>query len=116
MEDDTTGAHHVRHDAATYNEVNALITAEGEDWVPFSRRMAITNRFLDWHFEQLAEDRDRRETWAGLLEWMDRRWPEDLFPTLADSPSRDTGPRLISALRRLAEFERQESGRSSDPH
>lgn len=52
--------------------------------------------------EILSEDRDRRETWNGLLEWMDRRWPEDLFPTLTDSPGRDTGPRLTSALRKLA--------------
>ena len=52
--------------------------------------------------EILSEDRDRRETWNGLLEWMDRRWPEDLFPTVADRPDRDTGPRLTSALRKLA--------------
>lgn len=50
----------------------------------------------------IDEERDRHETWRGLLEWMDRRWPEDLFPTLTDSPGRDTGPRLTSALRRLA--------------
>jgi len=50
----------------------------------------------------LREDRDRRETWNGLLEWMDRRWPEDIFPTLTDRPGRDAGPRLTSALRKLA--------------
>jgi hypothetical protein len=52
----------------------------------------------------LDEERDKHETWRGLLEWMDRRWPEDLFPALTDSPGRDTGPRLTSALRRLAEI------------
>jgi hypothetical protein len=54
----------------------------------------------------LSEERDKHETWRGLLEWMDRRWPEDLFPTLTDSPGRDTGPRLTSALRRLAAVEK----------
>lgn len=54
----------------------------------------------------LDEERDKHETWRGLLEWMDRRWPEDLFPALTDSASRDTGPRLTSALRKLAAVEK----------
>ena len=47
-----------RHDAATFNEVNALITVDDEEYIPFSRRMAITNRFLDWHKAEMAALRD----------------------------------------------------------
>lgn len=39
--------------------------------------------------------------WEGLCKILDEIYPEDIFPTLADDPSRDTGPRIISLTRRL---------------
>lgn len=37
--------------------------------------------------------------WKALLGLLDASYPEEVFPTLTDDPARDTGPRLVSALR-----------------
>lgn len=47
----------LRHDPALFNEVNALISVEGEPFVRFSHRREITNRFLDWHYAQIGARR-----------------------------------------------------------
>jgi len=60
----------------------------------------------DWH----NKTRDRRvgallttldhlRTWNGLMELMDEKWPEDIFPTREDDTARDPGPRILSLLR-----------------
>ena len=48
---------------------------------------------------------ERLHSWTGLLSLLDEHWPAELFPTLADNPARDTGPRLVSALRRAENAE-----------
>ena len=49
---------------------------------------------------RLRGELDRLHSWQGLLSLLDEHWPEDIFATLADDAQRDTGPRLIAALRR----------------
>lgn len=41
------------------------------------------------------------KSWAGLLEILEDAYPEYIFPTLADDPGRDAGPRIISLIREL---------------
>ena len=41
--------------------------------------------------------------WADLMTLIDHHWPTDVFPVAPDSADRDTGPRLLSLVRRLAE-------------
>lgn len=55
--------------------------------------------------DQLKGEVARLHTWQGLLELLDQHWPADIFPTRKDDPGRDTGPRLIAALRRTNQAE-----------
>ena len=43
------------------------------------------------------------KTWDGLVALLDEVYPDDVFPTAIDDPSRDPGPRLLSLTRRLAD-------------
>lgn len=57
------------------------------------------------HFEAEYDDAvaelERMHSWGGLLSLMDEHWPEDVFPDRTGKPDRDTGPRLVAALRRV---------------
>lgn len=44
---------------------------------------------------------DRLHSWAGLMELLDEHYPADLIPTAPDDPARDTGPRIVSLIRRV---------------
>ncbi len=46
-----------------------------------------------------AEERERMQTWVGLMSLLDQHWPEDVFPTTADDAKRDDGARIVSLLR-----------------
>lgn len=48
---------------------------------------------------ELGVELDRLRTWNGLMELMDEKWPEDIFPTREDDTARDPGPRILSLLR-----------------
>jgi len=41
------------------------------------------------------------KSWSGLFEILDEAYPEDVFLTLPDNESRDSGPRIISLIRLL---------------
>ena len=43
---------------------------------------------------------ERLHSWGGLLSLLDEHWPEDVFPDRTGKPDRDTGPRLVAAIRR----------------
>lgn len=47
---------------------------------------------------------ERLHSWDGLLSLLDEHWPEGIFPTSADG-RRDTGPRLVAAIRRAKSAE-----------
>ena len=49
--------------------------------------------------QQIDAELARLNTWAGLMELLDKHWPEDIFPTLQDSPFRDSGARIVSLMR-----------------
>lgn len=57
--------------------------------------------------EAAEAELERLHSWQGLLELLDEHWPDDIFPTLTDDAERDTGPRLVSALRRADKAERK---------
>lgn|GEM_PF-4605749 len=47
---------------------------------------------------------ERLHSWDGLLELLDEHWPEDIFPRGdPKDESRDTGPRLLAAIRWIDE-------------
>jgi hypothetical protein len=46
-------------------------------------------------------ENERLHSWDGLLSILDQIYPESIFPTLADDPYRDTGPRIVSLLRQI---------------
>lgn len=65
---------------------------------------------LYWHdlARDMTSERDaaraeveRLQTWPGIMESLNKHWPESVFPTKGDDPSRDDGPRIVSLLRRL---------------
>lgn len=49
----------------------------------------------------------RLHSWDGLMELLDERWPEDIFPTMEDSAKRDLGPRIVSLVRWVARLRAQ---------
>ena len=51
--------------------------------------------------ERLREEMDGmvNKDWHGLMAILEDIYPEDTFPTMADDPERDAGPRIISLLR-----------------
>lgn len=79
----------------------------------------------DWHNKTrdhrvgvLLAALDRLRTWDGLMELLDEKWPEDIFPTLDDDNQRDPGPRIVSLLRwvdqlRAEAAEREEGHRGA---
>lgn len=48
----------------------------------------------------LEAEVERLHSWGGLLSLLDEHWPEDVFPDRTGKPDRDTGPRLVAAIRR----------------
>ena len=42
---------------------------------------------------------ERLHSWDGLMELLDEKWPEDIFPSLDDDSERDPGARIVSLLR-----------------
>lgn len=44
-------------------------------------------------------------SWEGLLKILETVYPESVFPTLADDPKRDPGPRIVSLCRSLSALE-----------
>lgn len=50
--------------------------------------------------EQAIKENERLHSWGGLLSLLDEHWPEDVFPDRTGKPARDTGPRLVAAIRR----------------
>lgn len=50
---------------------------------------------------------ERLHSWDGLMELMDEKWPEDIFPTREDDTARDPGPRILSLLRRVIRLRRE---------
>lgn len=38
-------------------------------------------------------------SWDFLMALLNTHYPEDIFPTLEDTPNRDPGPRIISLIR-----------------
>lgn len=70
-------------------------------------RIAEIDSVVQTEWRQRAEkaeaEVERLHSWQGLLSLLDEHWPEETFPTLADDAERDTGPRLIAALRRVGE-------------
>lgn len=51
--------------------------------------------------ERAEAELDRLHSWAGLMELLDEHYPADLIPTAPDDPARDTGPRIVSLIRRV---------------
>lgn len=62
---------------------------------------------------ELLAEVERLNTWDGLMALLDEHWPADIFPTLADDPDRDPGPRIVSLLR-WVEQQRAEVDRLRD--
>ena len=63
---------------------------------------------------ELIDELRRIDSWSGLIELLDRHWPEDIFPTLDDDDDRDSGPRIVSLIRwvqRLREDKNQQQTR-----
>lgn len=50
------------------------------------------------------------ETWDGLMRLLDKHWPASIFPTLPDDDKRDSGPRIVSLLRWVAELRAEVEG------
>lgn len=44
------------------------------------------------------------DTWDTLMVLLDQHYPPAVFPTLADDPGRDPGPRIVSLIRRINEI------------
>lgn len=54
---------------------------------------------------ELEAEVERFHSWAGLMSILDERYPEGIFPTEDDHQGRDSGPRIVSLLRRLDALE-----------
>ena len=50
---------------------------------------------------ELCDEIERPRTWYELIKLLETHYPEDIFPTLADDPKRDPGPRIVSLMREL---------------
>jgi len=57
--------------------------------------------------DKLLSERSRLRTWDGLMELLDEKWPEDIFPTREDDTARDPGPRILSLLRWVVRLRRE---------
>lgn len=51
--------------------------------------------------ESQAAEIQRLHSWDGLMSILDGHYRESVFPTEADNPDRDPGPRIISLIRNL---------------
>lgn len=67
--------------------------AERGDQLAVVDRIASLGRFL-------ADT----QTWDGLLQTLDKHWPESFIPTKEDDPERDTGARIVSLLRWVSQL------------
>lgn len=65
------------------------------------------------YLDVLAE-RDRLHTWDGLMALLNEHYPEDIFPTLPDSPRRDPGPRIVSLIRTIDRLRSPPHDRADD--
>lgn len=59
--------------------------------------------------ERLREEMDGMVSrdWRGLMAILEDIYPEDIFPTMADDPKRDAGPRIVSLLRVVDELRKR---------
>lgn len=57
--------------------------------------------------ERLREEMDSMvpKDWHGLMAILEDIYPEGIFPTMADDPKRDAGPRIVSLIRVVDELQ-----------
>jgi hypothetical protein len=62
--------------------------------------VALTAERMTSYARQFEAEVERLHTWDGLISLLNEHWPEDIFPTEPDCDDRDSGVRLLSAVRR----------------
>lgn len=62
------------------------------------------------HFDLADAVIEAITSWDVLMELLDKHYPADVFPTMADTPNRDPGPRIVSLIRHL------DAARLTDKH
>jgi hypothetical protein len=60
------------------------------------------DRFGKWPImRELVAEVERLHSWQGLMSLLDEHYPESIFPTTEDDEDRDSGPRIVSLIRRI---------------